>query len=144
MVGDSMISRARVPSVCATCRKSHYLEVSQEISGGQLKWTETFSCECGHGFETSGAGLPSVGVRKAILSQSGKSEVWIDDAKHVPVALTLLVKGLGVPEADARKKFVKLPAVAFEGTHVEAEFINLALQQGGVVGRVVASLPSRP
>lgn len=128
--------------MCATCRKNHYLEVSQEIAGGQLKWIESFACECGHGFETGGAGLPSAGVRKAILAQSGKSEIWIDEAKHVPAALTLLVKGLGVPEADARKKFVKLPAVAFEGTHVEAEFINLALQQGGVVGRIVSSLPT--
>lgn len=129
--------------MCVTCRKQHYLEVSQEIADGQLKWVERFSCECGHGFETGGAGLPSVGVRKAILTQSGRSEVWIDELEHVPAALTLLVKGLGMPEADARKKLATVPAVAFEGTHVEAEFIKLALEQGGVVGRVVSSLPAR-
>ena len=55
--------------------------------------------------------------------------------------LALLVKGLGVPEAEARKRLAKLPAVAFEGTHVEATFISLALQQGGVSGRVVNHLP---
>ena len=58
--------------------------------------------------------------------------------------LTLLVKGLGVPEADVRKRLAKLPAVAFEGTHVEATFISLALEKGGVIGRVVNHLPQQP
>ena len=60
---------------------------------------------------------------------------------QVPLVLKLLVMGLGMPEADAKKRLAKLPAVAFEGTHVEANFIALALQQGGVVGRVVNHLP---
>lgn len=55
----------------------------------------------------------------------------------------MLVKGLGVPEADAKKRLAKLPAVAFEGTHVEANFISLALEQGGVKGRVVNHLPKK-
>lgn len=137
-----MPSTARIPSQCATCRKSGFLEVGQEIAQGQLKWFERFACECGHGFETGGVGLPAAGMRKSIIAQSGKAEVWVDDPKKVPQVLVLLVKGLGVPEAEALKRLAKLPAVAFEGSHVEATFICLALEQGGVVGRVVNHLPS--
>jgi hypothetical protein len=86
-------------------------------------------------------GLPAPGVRKSIINQSGRAEVWIDDPRKVPLVLRLLVGGLGVPEADAKKRLSKLPAVAFEGTHVEANFISLALKQGGVEGRVVNHLP---
>jgi hypothetical protein len=135
-------STARIPSQCATCRKSGFLEVGQEVAQGQLKWSERFNCACGHGFETGGVGLPAPGVRKSIIAQSGKAEVWVDDPKKVPQVLALLVKGLGVPEAEALKRMAKLPAVAFEGSHVEAAFICLALEKGGVVGRVVNHLPS--
>lgn len=138
-----MLSIARVPSTCATCRKDHFLEVGQEISAGQLKWFERFKCNCGHGFETSGVGLPTPGLRKSILAQSGKAEVWIDDATALPNVLVLLVKGLGVPEGEARKRLEKLPAVAFEGTHVEAAFIGMALEAGGVKPRVVNHLPQK-
>lgn len=136
-----MVSTARIPSTCATCLKPSFLEVGQEIAQGQLKWFERFACECGHGFETGGLGLPAPGVRKSIITQSGRAEVWIDDAGKVPLVLALLVKGMGMPEADAKKRLSKLPAVAFEGTHVEANFISLALKQGGVTGRVVNHLP---
>ncbi|MFO0600320.1 MAG: hypothetical protein U0228_33730 [Myxococcaceae bacterium] len=136
-------SLAKVPSQCATCRKQHFLEVRQEIAAGQLKWVETFACSCGHGFETSGVGLPPPGVRKQILAQSGRAEVWVDDAKAVPRVLALLVKGLGVPEADAMKRMQKIPAVAFEGTHAEAAFIGMALEKGGVTSRVVNHLPQK-
>lgn len=138
-----MVSMARIPSVCATCRKSHFLEVSQEIAGGQLKWSERFQCPCGHGFETGGVGLPAPGVRKAILSQSGRAELWVDEARDVPNVLVLLVKGLGLAEGEARKRFATLPAVAFEGSHVETAFISLALEAGGVKGRVVSHLPQK-
>ena len=136
-----MLSAARIPSVCATCQKSHFLEVGQEIAEGQLKWFERFACKCGHGFETGGVGLPATGLRRSIIAQSGRAEVWVDDPKKVPQVLALLVKGLGVPEDEARKRLAKLPAVAFEGTHVEAAFIALALEQGGVAGRIVNHLP---
>ncbi len=138
-----MVSTARIPSTCATCMKASFLEIGQVIAQGQLKWFERFSCACGHGFETGAAGLPAPGLRKSIIAQSGKAEVWIDDPKKVPVVLALLVKGLGVPEADAKQRLAKLPAVAFEGTHVEANFISLALEQGGVKGRVVNHLPKK-
>ena len=138
-----MVSTARIPSACATCQKKGFLEVGQEIGEGQLKWFERFSCACGHGFETGGIGLPVPGMRKNIITQSGRAEVWVDDPKKVPQVLTLLVKGLGVPEADAKKRLAKLPAVAFEGSHVEATFISLALEKGGVVGRIVNHLPPK-
>lgn len=136
-----MLSAARIPSVCVTCQKTHFLEVGQEIAEGQLKWFERFSCKCGHGFQAGGVGLPATGMRRSIIAQSGRAEVWVDDPNKVPQILALLVKGLGVPEADARQRLAKLPAVAFEGTHVEAAFIALALEQGGVVGRIVNHLP---
>ncbi len=136
-----MVSTARIPSNCATCQKAGFLEVGQELADDQLKWFERFSCACGHGFETGGAGLPAQGLRKSIIAQSGRAEVWVDDAKKVAQVLTLLVKGLGVPEADAKKRLAKLPAIAFEGSHAEATFISLALEKGGVVGRVVNHLP---
>lgn len=136
-----MPSSARVPSVCATCQKHHFLEVSQEIAQGQLKWLERFACDCGHGFETGGVGLPAPGIRKSIITQSGRAEVWVDDQKSVPNVLALLIRGLGVPEADAMKRLAKLPAVAFEGSHVEAAFISMALEKGNVKARVIQHLP---
>jgi hypothetical protein len=136
-----VVSTAKIPSVCATCQKSSFLEIGQEIAEGQLKWFERFACKCGHGFQTGGIGLPAPGMRKSIIAQSGRAEVWVDDPKKVPQVLTLLVKGLGMPEAEAKKRMAKLPAVAFEGTHVEASFISLALEKGGVTGRIVNHLP---
>lgn len=115
----------------------------QEIVSGQLKWLESFSCECGHGFESSGEGLPPPGVRKAILQQSGRGQVWIDEASLVPQALALLVQGLGMNEAEAKRRLQTLPGIAFEGTHAEASFIALALERGGVKGRVLHVLPAK-
>ena len=111
-------------------RNPSFLEIGQEIAEGQLKWFERFACACGHGFETGGVGLPAPGLRKSIIAQSGRAEVWVDDPKKVPQVLALLVKGLGVPEADAKKRLAKLPAVAFEGTHVEAAFICAGPREG--------------
>jgi hypothetical protein len=138
-----MQSTARVPTICATCQAPGALDVRQEIRGGQLRWTESFTCACGHGFETGNVGLPTPGARNAILGQSGRAEVWIDEAAAVPKVLVLLVKGLGVEEAAARARFARLPAVAYEGTHAEAAFISAALERGGVVARVVNHLPER-
>ena len=135
-------STAKIPSTCATCRQDRFLEVQQEIADGQLKWVERFACDCGHGFETGGVGLPGPGTRKAILTQSGRAEVWIDDAAKVQLVLVLLVKGMGVPEEEAVKRLSTIPAVAFEGTHAEAAFISLALERGGVTARVVNHLPA--
>jgi hypothetical protein len=139
-----VVSTARIPSTCATCLKPGFLEIGQEIASGQLKWFERFACTCGHAFETGGVGLPGAGLRKAIIAQSGRAEVWVDDQKKVPLVLALLVKGMGLPEAEAKKRLAKLPAVAFEGSHVEASFIVLALQQGGVTGRVINHLLLAP
>lgn len=138
-----MSSSARVPTLCATCQHPGALEVRQEIRDGQLRWVESFACACGHGFETADVGLPSKGVRAALLAQSGRAEVWIDQRADVPKVVVLLVKGLGQPEEAATARFAKLPAVAFEGTHTEAAFISAALARGGVTARVVNHLPAR-
>lgn len=138
-----MSSTARVPTLCATCQTPGALEVRQEIRDGQLRWAESFSCACGHGFETSDVGLPSKAVRGALLAQAGRAEVWIDQRADVPKVVLLLVKGLGQPEAAAKARFSTLPAVAYEGTHTEAAFISAALARGGVTARVINHLPAR-
>lgn len=138
-----MQSTGRVPTICATCQAPGALEVRQELRDGQLRWTESFACGCGHGFETGSVGLPAPGARKAILSQSGRAEVWVDERAAVPKVVVLLVKGLGVDEAAAKARFKTLPAVAYEGTHAEAAFVTAALERGGVVARVVNHLPER-
>ncbi len=132
-----------MPSRCATCQASRFLEVGQQLVDGQLKWFERFACECGHGFETGGVGLPSQGLRKNIIAQSGRAEVWIDEKSFVPKVVLLLVKGFGMDEAAAKQQLSKLPAVAFEGTHVEAAFVSSALLQGGVTARIVNHLPKK-
>lgn len=117
--------------------------VGEEIADGQLRWFERFDCKCGHGFETGGAGLPSDGLRKSIINQSGAAEVWLDDKAAIPKVSVLLVRGFGLTEAAAKDRLAKLPAVAFEGSHAEAEFVAEALKQGGVVVRVVNHLPKK-
>lgn len=136
-------STARIPTICATCQAKHFLEVGEALVDGQLRWFERFDCGCGHGFETGGAGLPSPGLRRSILAQSGQAEVWVDSKAAVPKVVVLLVQGFGLTEAAAKQRLAKLPAIAFEGTHVEAEFVSAALQQGGVVVRIVNHLPKK-
>ena len=138
-----MPSTARIPTICATCQAKDFLVVGEEIADGQLRWFERFDCKCGHGFETGGAGLPSDGLRKSIINQSGAAEVWLDEKAAIPKVTVLLVRGFGLTEAAAKERLAKLPAVAFEGTHAEAEFVAAALKQGGVVVRVVNHLPKK-
>lgn len=137
-------SSARVPSVCATCRNPGALEVGQEVREGRLHWFERFSCGCGHGFEAGGVGLPAPGVRNSILAQSGHAEVWLDDADGRAPVVKVLVKLLGLNEGEAQQRVAKLPAVAYDGTHTEAAFIETALQRGGVKVRVLNHLPRKP
>ncbi|MGV3621707.1 MAG: hypothetical protein ACO1OB_12860 [Archangium sp.] len=138
-----MPSIARIPTICATCQAKDFLEVGEEIVDGAIRWFERFNCKCGHGFETGGAGLPSPGLRNSIIKQSGMAEVWIDEKAAIPAVVVLLVRGFGLTETAAKARLAKLPAVAFDGSHVEAEFVAAALKQGGVVARVVNHLPQK-
>lgn len=136
-------STARVPTICATCQAKRFLEVGQVLADQQLKWFERFACDCGHGFETGGLGLPAPGLRSAILKQSGHGEGWLDDRKAVPKVVMLLVEAFGLTEAAAKARLATLPAVAFNGTHAEVEFIAGMLRENGVVLRVVNHLPKK-
>jgi hypothetical protein len=132
---------ARVPSRCATCRELGSLEVSQVIRGGKLRWVEEFSCACGHAFEAGGAGLPTKVVREALLEQVGHAELWLDDPKARPVVTKVLVRVLGVKARLVAKLLAKVPAVAFDGTHGEAQFLALALERQGLQLRLVLRPP---
>jgi hypothetical protein len=137
-----VISVGRIPSQCATCRQTGTLEVTQALREGQVTWAERFSCECGHGFEASGTGLPSPVLREALLRQAGHTEVWLDDAAARPVVARLLRRVLSMSSGEARRRLATLPAVAFEGTPTEARFVALALERLQVTVRVVTHLPT--
>jgi hypothetical protein len=117
------------------------LEVRQTLQDGQLRWVEQFSCACGHAFEAAGAGLPAKVMREALLKQVGRAEVWLDEVKARPVVSKVLVGLLGLKEPQVVKLLAKLPAVIFEGTHAEGQFIALALERLGVKARLVTHLP---
>lgn len=110
-----MVSFARVPSLCATCQLEGALEIRQVTAQGRLGWTEHFSCACGHGFEARGEGVPPPLLRRALLAQLGRAEVWLEGPSG--------------------------PYVVFDGTAVEAAHLCLALQRQGDRGRVLAYLP---
>ncbi len=136
-----MISCARVPGRCPFCSSSADLEVGEELLDGRLRWFERQSCGCGHGFEDRGEGVAALVVRRALLAQTGRAEVWVDEPKAVPSVLAVLKAGFGLNEAEAKQKLARLPAVAFEGTHVEAAYVRALLESGGVTARVVNHLP---
>ena len=129
---------ATIDSICAACKRAWHLELTQEISNSQLVWKERFACECGHGFEAAGVGLPSPGVRKAMLAQLGSAKTWVDAMKSKPTAVKLLAMFKGADEKAVTASLKVLPAVGYEGTPVEAEFVALALKRAGATVRVVA------
>jgi hypothetical protein len=131
------MTTAHIDSICAACKRAWPIELTQAIAGNQLVWKERFACECGHGFEAAGAGLPTPGVRKALLAQLGKSKTYVDAMKSKPTAVKVLALLKGVTEAEVTKSLKKLPAVGYEGTAVEAEFVAHALKRAGATVRVV-------
>ncbi len=132
-----MLATALVPFVCSSCLQPRLLEVGEELLSGQLNWFERFRCDCGHTFETGGAGLPSEGMRSAIVAQAGCSEVWVDDPEHGMEVLDLLLHGLGLSLSDAGEQLTQWPALVYQGTSVEAVFIAQALVKRGVITRVI-------
>ncbi len=124
-----MQAEARIPTKCAACKGEGHLQVRQEIKDHQLKWTETFSCKCGHGFEAAGAGLPSPGVRRSLLAQDGEAEVWLDEAKAKPAAAKVLQMLMGLTEAEAKDRLKAIPAKLYVGTRAEAAFFLEGLTQ---------------
>jgi hypothetical protein len=135
---------AKLPSRCAACQRPGALEVGQRIDGGRLGWVERFACGCGHGFEASGAGLPTPAARAALLAQSGGAELWLDDAAGRPFVAKLLTALAGLSEADAHARLATLPARAYDGTHAEVAFLLSAMEQKGIAGRVVHRVAQPP
>ncbi len=140
----AVLSVAHVPSNCATCQRAGSLEVTQELRDDQLKWVERFACACGHAFEAAGVGQPAPVIRNAMLAQSGHAEVWLDEAAFRPTVVKLLTSVLGVKAPQATQQLATLPAIAFDGTHAEASFVEQALARLKVRVRVVNHLPRRP
>ncbi len=132
------MTTAHIDSICAACKREWPIELAQEISGKQLRWSEQFACECGHGFQANGVGLPSEGIRRALLAEHGSATTWIDAMKSKPHVVAALVALTGVSEAEAAKLVRRVPAKAYVGTPVEAQFVSMALTQAGAVVRVVS------
>ncbi len=116
------------------------LEVGEEFTGTALRWFQRLSCDCGHAFEDKGDGVPMPFMRRALMEKLGRSEVWVDDAEAVPGVVAILTAGFGLTAAEAKQKLASLPAVAFEGTHLEAAHVHALLEHGGVKARVVSYL----
>lgn len=130
------MTSARIDSLCAACKREQPIEISQAITGQKLTWREHFACECGHGFEASGAGLPLPGLRAALLEQLGRAKVWVDAAKSKPLLIQALAIITNVTPGSLTETLKSLPAMAYEGTRVEASFVALALKQAGGTVRV--------
>ena len=136
------MTTATIDSICAACKRAWPIELTQEISNNQLVWRERFACECGHGFEAAGVGLPTPGVRKALLAQLGTAKTWVDAMKSRPTTVKLLAMLKGVEERAVTVSLKKLPAVGYEGTPVEAQFVAMALERAGATVRLVK--PKKP
>lgn len=125
---------AELPTVCAACKKAGVIEVSQSISGSHLRWSEHFSCPCGHGFAAGEVGLPPEGVRKALLAVTGTQALWLDDAAGREGATKVLVALLSRSLEEAQALLVTLPARLYEGTPVEVDFLVQGLEKLKVPG----------
>ena len=128
---------AHLPSLCAACKKTSALVVKQSIRDGQIRWAESFACECGHGFESSGTGLPTPAARRALLA-AGAGTLWVDAVTAPAKVIKVLAAVLEQPEASVKALLATLPAQGYSGTRVEAEFIGEALREAGATVRVVA------
>ncbi len=138
------MTTANIDSVCAACKRSWPIELVQEISKNKLTWRERFECECGHGFQAAGVGLPVPGVRRALLEQLGTTVAWVDQAKSKPLAAQTMSMITGLDEATFTTALKKLPTKIYEGTEVEAEFVAAGLARAGATVRLVAPKPKKP
>ncbi len=137
---------ASLPTICAACRNAGALVVEQFILKGTLSWAESFACSCGHGFKAKNAGLPMPAARQALMVAHGKFRVFVDAVPKGGKAFGVLAKVLDASEAEVARALTQLPAVVWEGTKPEAEFMDAALSKSGATVRVelVGPKPSAP
>lgn len=127
---------ASLPTICAACRAPGALHVEQALDQGSLTWAESFACACGHGFEAKNAGLPTPAARKALMLAHGTFRVFVDALPKGGKALAVLAKVLDVPEAEVARALARLPALVWEGTRAETQFMQKALDKSGATVRV--------
>jgi hypothetical protein len=137
---------ASLPTICAACRKPGALHLEQALVKGQLTWLESFACACGHGFEAKNAGLPMPAARQALMVAHGKYRVFVDALPKDGKAFQVLGAVLDVPEAEVAAALAKLPALVWEGTKAEGEFMQQALTKAGATVRneLVGAKPPAP
>lgn len=122
---------ASLPSVCAACRAQRALQVVQSIENGTLTWAESFACSCGHGFEVKNPGLPTPAARAALMKAHGTFRVTVIALPRGGKALSVLAQVLDAPEAEVAQALSRLPAVVWEGTRPEADYMSEALGKSG-------------
>ncbi|MBL8918299.1 MAG: hypothetical protein JNJ54_05525 [Myxococcaceae bacterium] len=127
---------ASLPTICAACRSPGSLQLEQSLEQGVLRWAESFTCTCGHGFEAKNAGLPMPAARQALMVAHGKLRVFVDAMPKGGRALSVLAKVLDAPEAEVASALGRLPALVWEGTRAEASFMRQALEKSGATVRV--------
>ncbi|MBE2249958.1 MAG: hypothetical protein IAE78_10435 [Myxococcus sp.] len=137
---------ASLPTVCAACRKAGDLVVEQALVKGSLRWAESFACGCGHGFEAQSVGLPMPAARQALMVRHGRFKVLVDAVPRGGKAWSVLAKVLDASEAEVASALARLPAVVWEGTRPEADFMHAALSKSGATVRVeqLGPKPSAP
>lgn len=120
---------AELPTICAACRSSGAITVSQALVDKQLTWAESFTCECGHGFEAKNRGLPTPAARNALMAAHGRHSLVIDAIPQGSRAWKVLAKLLDAPEDEVARRLGALPATLWEGTPAEADFMRRALSR---------------
>ena len=103
----------------------------QALTRARLTWTERFACACGHGFEAKNVGLPTPGVREALMAQTGRVRVVLAAVPASGKAWPVLAKVLDAPEGEVRRALASLPTPVWEGTGPEAAFMRQALERSG-------------
>lgn len=127
---------ASLPTICAACRKAGELKIEQSLTKGALAWAESFACACGHGFEAKNAGLPMPAARQALMVAHGKFRVFVDALPKGGKSLSVLAKVLDASEAEVAGALARLPALVWEGTKAETDFMLQALTKSGATSRV--------
>jgi hypothetical protein len=130
-----MAYAASIPTICAACRSAGTLVVEQFVLKGRLSWSESFGCSCGHGFDANNVGLPMPAVRQALMAEFGTFRVFVDAVPKGNTLRAVLTKALHTSQAEIESTPTRLPALVWEGTKLEADFMAAALEKSGATVR---------